>query len=94
MTPFGEFNEEMQYISRKSLCDECKAKLNCISVKGNVECCAQFNPLFVMFTKCRECGQSYEIHTAWKNDFLDECPDCGNERRKARLARLPEVDDE
>jgi len=84
MTPFGQIGESFIHISRRSLCDECTSKGMCTSASHRLEC-SLFQPQQFIFNKCRECGRSYEIHTAWKNDFLDECPECNDKRKERRL---------
>jgi hypothetical protein len=88
MSPFGEIGErkEFVHISRRSLCDECTLKNDCIRVHYRSEC-KDFQPISgFVFNNCRECGKSYEVHTAWKNDFLDECPECNEARKAKRMA--------
>ena len=84
--PFGTIGDEFVHISRRSLCDECSARNCCITTSYRLECVA-FKPERFIFNKCVACGISYEIHTAWKNDFLDECPECNEKRKQARLNR-------
>ena len=83
--PFGIIGDEFVYISRRNLCDECTLKSGCISPSGYRFECAEFQPQRFVFNRCIACGKSYEIHTAWKNDFLDECPECNEKRKERRL---------
>ena len=85
--PFGEINGEFVHISRKSICEECTKQSNCIPA-FEMSGCKDFTPKELIFFNCRECGISYEVHSAWKNDFLDTCPDCDKKHRSQRLERL------
>jgi hypothetical protein len=85
--PFGEIGEEKRFmrISRRSLCDECTDQGVCISLQSRRTECERFRPKEIVFNDCRACGRAYEVHESMRNDFLDECPECGEKRRQRRL---------
>lgn len=85
MSPFGLIRDRFVHISRRSICDECVHSAICVCLESRCAECDLFLPKELIFNRCRCCGASYEVHRAWKNDFLDECLECNEKRKRARL---------
>jgi hypothetical protein len=83
--PFGQVGYHFVYIPRRSLCDSCEIQSTCVHATEPVKC-ASFSPRTLMFVSCRECGETFEIHSSYKGDFLDLCPGCNDKRKERRLA--------
>jgi RNase P subunit RPR2 len=65
---------KLYYISRRSLCDNCKI-IGCPD-RNCHDKCESFSPSEFLFVKCTECGQIFEVHSARKSDAGDICPTC------------------
>lgn len=63
------------YISRRSLCDNCRIKDNCQEADSK-HSCPYFQPIIIIFERCRKCNTMFEVHSTRRLRYSDECPDC------------------
>jgi hypothetical protein len=69
-------------IRRYSLCENCTVR-NCTSFNGSrVTTCPNFRPRFVIFMRCRECGEVYDPYQDISSLDYELCPECNRSRKK------------
>jgi len=77
--PFMQKDGRLYYISRRSLCDNCKI-IGCPD-RNNKTSCPNFTPEKIIFVECEWCGVIFEMHEAMKSDTGTLCSKCKRLRR-------------
>jgi len=72
--PFVQKHGKLYYISRRSLCDNCRV-VGCPE-RNHKTSCANFHPAEFMFVECERCGVVFEIHEARESDVGTLCRRC------------------
>jgi hypothetical protein len=66
-------------LSRRSICDNCSARL-CVYDRGErTESCEHFTPIMMAFKKCERCGAIFEVSSNFRALDYDLCPRCNSE---------------
>ena len=69
-------------VSRRSLCDNCRADI-CFKrlemIDDRIQRCDMFRSSFLVIKKCVECGALYELFSNLGSPDFEKCPVC-NER--------------
>ncbi len=63
-------------ISRRSICDNCSARLCTYRTKGRMMHCPKFSPALVAFKRCKVCGEVFEVSSNFRALNYDICQRC------------------
>ena len=72
-------------LSRRSLCDNCLADVCAKRQNERIFECERYKPPFLVFKRCKSCGELFEVHVNIRALDFDHCPRCNDVQERKTI---------